>query len=513
MKKTISIIILLCFIPSNLYGAYISPDVLAVRAFRPNQFYTEFQDEINGIIALVRDENFGEAHDKFINDILPMVAYSDYDLSHEILTSATNIGLEVTFALPDQAIMILRAALEIMNDNPANQGEMKKRLRMLLENSHQAIPLEDQKIFLDPKDWQELFNIFLRDQESFGAVIRQIYPELLEGREGEQADIRGRHGPMLGQHQGRFTLVIKASMIINDEEKRYCIVMPRDVNLTNDILARDVQAMAYYWYQAGLTKFAPQPYILSSYPFQKEEETHEVNVAACEWLEGFREINVLDRYDGKVVVRLWEPALRAEVHVAVQEEDSNLIMEEIFKVLTYYYLPESRAGIGMTHINSGDFVIRVEPDGTFTVKIITMRRMDIGVTIPLFIHRLINMDTLDDMSRKEEREVLRFKVANSRLAFRGLRKGLREKHGIGEGDRLCREWLAIYRETKLARPYLDEIDAYLTEFDTDLTEEVKKLRTAISTVEGGKMSGFSVTFRPGKQEPEIDIISAPQQAP
>jgi hypothetical protein len=197
----------------------------------------------------------------------------------------------------------------------------------------------------------------------------------------------------------------------------------------------------------------------------------ELVVFSTKWLEGYTEVNMFNWAEalgagpvrngfeplGLRGLRLNAPFETGFYEGIIREPLADEIASEMVKILTLYFDPRTEEAIGDYGINSGDFVYRADPDGGFTLKLVTCRQIIKFPASPSSKEHVRAFLFLDDLFRHSENSVHHQEWADpgewrryTIFTFtpndvcRGVKKALVEKYGAEKALPMVLNWLAAY---------------------------------------------------------------------
>ena len=220
--------------------------------------------------------------------------------------------------------------------------------------------------------------------------------------------------------EGSFTTILQAEVLLADGRTiRMAVNVAKD---TTDAAA--VLRQAYAKMRADEQadpRFIMEPYGLGEGRADSWRGIQNVAVMVGEWLEGFHELHLYARHNGRFTV-WWDQ--RANQNMSLSQQESDQIWKAITKIQAIYSLQNPEAAVlNEANINAGDFVVRRMEDGTWRVMLIWERPVQEAVPPEhlLVVHNLLSL-TLDN-SEDPPRAVWWDRVD---LALEAIRDGVME---------------------------------------------------------------------------------------
>lgn len=144
------------------------------------------------------------------------------------------------------------------------------------------------------------------------------------------------------------------------------------------------------------------------------------------------------------------------------------LLAEMVAALVYHYEPDREGGTAVTDvcINDGDFVVKRRRDGSFDLRLTTVRRREPGIGPHLLLLYLIQMMAYEDWMIDGELVGLPVLVSNPSVAFEGLRRGLcyraRDLGGTEDGGtREAERWIHDFGRSRVGRAYRPWVKRFL----------------------------------------------------
>jgi len=144
------------------------------------------------------------------------------------------------------------------------------------------------------------------------------------------------------------------------------------------------------------------------------------------------------------------------------------LLAELVAALVYHYEPDRDGGTAVTDlcVNDGDFVVRRRRDGSFDLRLTTVRHREPGIGPPLLLLYLIQLMAYEDWSIDGELIGLPVLISNPSVAFEGLRRGLRYRaRDLGrpeeEGTRQAERWIHDLGRSRVGRAYRPWVKRFL----------------------------------------------------
>ena len=219
-------------------------------------------------------------------------------------------------------------------------------------------------------------------------------------------------------------------------------------------------------------EYAVRPYYLGPGIAQHEREEVSLAMLSTEWLEGYMELSMINMAEdltgrrpdpgmaamGLKRLLINHPSAGETIRDAIikDAELASAIAEEMVKIFTLYFNPATGECIQQWGINNGDFVYKPNPDGTFSLKLVSIRSFapirtpdhSIGQHFNAFpfIDRLLTMRETSVSHQHPDpwAETLSIHPFTPTDICRGIRAGLIEIHGEKEGKAMLIKWLATY---------------------------------------------------------------------
>ncbi|MBI4551970.1 MAG: hypothetical protein HY710_06880 [Candidatus Latescibacteria bacterium] len=246
---------------------------------------------------------------------------------------------------------------------------------------------------------------------------------------------------LLPKAEGKFTGVFRLTVEFRDGRLAADLAVHAAKNEpASDVLADEYRALAQCHMDAP--GCAPEPYLFGYTSVQRGEQTRRIGFLLEEWLDGYDELHIRPDENGDRFI-IWHAT---DAHEKLTDEESDRVREEIARLLTRGSdLEHGRTIVTeLTWVNGGDFACR-RMDGRLEVRMTALRRIDEGIDVPTFLHRLLNLHAVD--AESSPGQPVRVPVLSPACAFRGLRRGLVERYGRTRGRRLAREWLTALAGT------------------------------------------------------------------
>ncbi|MFA5089373.1 MAG: hypothetical protein WC552_10115, partial [Candidatus Omnitrophota bacterium] len=266
---------------------------------------------------------------------------------------------------------------------------------------------------------------------------------------------------------GSFSFVFP--ILINGEPTSWMIETASFLN-TVDSIRQNANNFKYY-HEIGRSRFVPRvkSLIVSSIPF------FPFFLSVHEFFHGYEELNF-----GNGVLRRWEYGDQKNPYKAFDPGKNAEILSEIIAAIVYHfeYDPRSRTGVTPSDVavNNGDFIYRKNSDGSFDIKLITVRKRAPGVTIPAFIHALLTLQAHEEMQPDRVKispqtfrlgAALPVSISNSSVAFHGLLKGMTYLYRdlkVPDFEEKARadafDWLNQFAATREGQPYKADIKRF-----------------------------------------------------
>ena len=186
---------------------------------------------------------------------------------------------------------------------------------------------------------------------------------------------------------------------------------------------------------------------------------------STEWLENHIEVNMRNATEVIILPGLEEVGLRglvfnSEAHpinTFVPDNLAEAIATEMVKILTLFFDPQTGEHIGKYGINAGDFVSHAQPNGAFSLKLVTCRAINnfpkenipIELTIYHYIYSLLTgkeNSLCYPISIYTEAVVQKYSIYpfTPQNICQGIIKALIAKLGPEKGLEEAIKWLAIY---------------------------------------------------------------------
>jgi SAM-dependent MidA family methyltransferase len=158
------------------------------------------------------------------------------------------------------------------------------------------------------------------------------------------------------------------------------------------------------------------------------------------------------------------------------------LLSELVAALAYHYDAGAGGGTAITDVcvNDGDFVVRRRADGSFDVRLTTVRRREGGIGPSLLLLYLVQLMAYEDWNVDGELIGLPVLISNPAVAFEGLVRGRRHRHrdlGLPEhaGEEEARRWIADFARAVEGRAYRPWVEHFLSgrlplAFGADLRE-------------------------------------------
>jgi len=262
----------------------------------------------------------------------------------------------------------------------------------------------------------------------------------------------------------------------------WMIELPVDLDARADVIAQNHENFAHF-HAIGRNRFVPEPLFLYRGRLPGETSLETFAVSLHGFFAGYEELNF-----GQGTLRRWNVSDRENPMIAFPSASVAGMLAELIAVMVYHYeLDTADAELGTAisgiHVNGGDFIYRQGEDGRPDIKLITVRGRRSGVSIPEFVHSLIQLATAEEMipDRDKVDTRLGFRVevpvliSNPSVAFHGIQRGLHdlfEDAGApdprGQAEKEARRWLGLFAESDLGQPYAAWTDRYL-EGDLELS--------------------------------------------
>jgi len=144
------------------------------------------------------------------------------------------------------------------------------------------------------------------------------------------------------------------------------------------------------------------------------------------------------------------------------------LLAEMVAALVYHYDREHEGGTAVTDVcvNDGDFVVKRRTDGSFDLRLMTIRHREGGIGPHLLLLYLIQMMAYEDWSIDGDLVGLPVLVSNPSVAFEGLRRGLRYRaRDLGgsedEGTREAEQWIRDFGSSRVGRAYRPWVKRFL----------------------------------------------------
>jgi len=144
------------------------------------------------------------------------------------------------------------------------------------------------------------------------------------------------------------------------------------------------------------------------------------------------------------------------------------LLAELVAALVYHYERDREGGTAITDVcvNDGDFVVRRRTDGSFDLRLTTIRHREPGIGPHLLLLYLIQMMAYEDWSIDGELIGLPMLISNPSVAFEGLRRGLRYRaRDLGrsedEGTREAEQWIHDFGRSRVGRAYRPWVKRFL----------------------------------------------------
>ncbi|MFA6169521.1 MAG: hypothetical protein WC772_01955 [Candidatus Margulisiibacteriota bacterium] len=234
--------------------------------------------------------------------------------------------------------------------------------------------------------------------------------------------------------------------------------------------------------------YVVEPFCLDLATARDGEREIKVAVFSTEWLTGYTEVNMFnlaESIDGGVALdgleavgmrqlRFNQPSRSGYYDGVIKDHFlEEAIAVEMVRILTAYFKPETMEMIVDYGINSGDFVCRLESDGSFSLKLVTCRdilRHDDFPSAPtavrafplleeLFRHR---ENSVHHQSRLDLADLMKYSIYtfNPSEVCEGVVKALVAKYGAKAGRREALEWLGTYflidKQLQQEHPFADK---------------------------------------------------------
>ena len=144
------------------------------------------------------------------------------------------------------------------------------------------------------------------------------------------------------------------------------------------------------------------------------------------------------------------------------------LLAEMIAALAYLYDPGANGGTAVTDlsINDGDFVAKRRPDGSFDLKLRSIRRREGGIGPNLLLLYLLQMLAYEDWRIEGDLVGLPTPISNPSVTFAGVERGLRLRHlDLGgteaDGARQARQWIADFGRSREGRAYRPWAERFL----------------------------------------------------
>lgn len=194
-------------------------------------------------------------------------------------------------------------------------------------------------------------------------------------------------------------------------------------------------------------------------------EADGVTLHASEWLTDYIEVNMFNMGErlhgvealGYRQVLLNSPLFRSESERMVPLDLGDAIAAEMVKIIVLYFNPRIGQALIIPHINAGDFVCRVDPDGQPKLKLITSRGFMTLQTSPTgedtlntveFLTRLVikRENSINHQFHRGEAEAIRFAIYpfSGRDICRGIKLALTERFGAAAAKEKAIKWITTY---------------------------------------------------------------------
>jgi len=158
------------------------------------------------------------------------------------------------------------------------------------------------------------------------------------------------------------------------------------------------------------------------------------------------------------------------------------VLGELVAALVYHYEPDADGGTAVADVavNDGDFVIRRRGDGSFDLRLTSVRRREPGIGPSLLILYLIQLLTYEDWTVDGNLVGLPTLMSNPSIAFGGLLRGLRYRardlgrpEAAAEAQALA--WIHAFGRSREGRAYRPWTERFLAgelplSFGEDLRE-------------------------------------------
>jgi|GEM_PF-4878793 len=232
-------------------------------------------------------------------------------------------------------------------------------------------------------------------------------------------------------HEGIFLHIFKAEIQLHNGKSGYvCVNVPTEYGEHDDLAKRDFDNLAKF--SGAYPEKIARPVVID----KAETGAGQVNVFATEWLSGYSELNDFykDTPHLNVGSEYHADRLTATVKSLVEIADYNLRWEQV-------------SFINQVKLSAGDFLLRQDPaSDEISVKLITIRGIAQDKSPREFLDYLLgNKFCLLHHARHPEAAL------HTEAVLKGILQGLISKFGQGQGAKVFKRWISVYRNSLIER--------------------------------------------------------------